>query len=322
MRTTAVCVAGFAITAAAIHTGAPAQDYPARPLRFIVPFVAGGGLDVTARLLAPGMTQSLGKPVVIDNRPGAGGMIGLELAARASADGHTFVAASASHVIQAVLGTGNFDFFRELAPVSEVIATPYVLVAYPGLPARSVKELVAYAKANPGKLNYGSSGNGTLQHLSMALFLQAMNIQALQVPYKGVGAVLPDLFAGRTHLLMSSLSSLASHVRAKTLMALAITSRERNAALPDLPTLIEAGVPGFEVTQWQGVLITAGTPAAIIARLQREIDRAVKQPEVANHFANDGSTVVAGTPAAFKAALDAERKKWGAVIQRAGIKAN
>ncbi len=299
-----------------------AQDYPARPLRFIVPFVPGGGLDITARLIAPGLAQSLGKQVVIDNRPGAGGAIGLEMAARATPDGHTFVMVSASHVIQAVLGMGNFDFFRDLAPVSEVIATPYVFVAYPNLPARSIKELVAYAKSNPGKLNYGSAGNGTLQHLSMELFLQAMNIQALQVPYKGVAAALPDLFSGRTHIMMSSLSALAPQVRAKTLMALAITTRERNPALPDLPTMIEASVPGYDVTQWQGMLITSGTPAAITARLQRDIARTVKQPEVAAHFASDGSTAVASTPAEFKIALDSERKKWGAVIKRAGIKPN
>jgi len=287
-----------------------------------VPFVPGGGLDITARLIAPGMAQSLGKQVVIDNRPGAGGAIGLEMAARATPDGHTFVMISASHVIQAVLGMGNFDFFRDLAPVSEVIATPYVFVAYPALPARSIKELVAYAKANPGKLNYGSAGNGTLQHLSMELFLQAMNIQALQVPYKGVAAALPDLFSGRTHIMMSSLSALSPQVRAKTLMALAITTRERNPALPDLPTMIESGVPGYEVTQWQGVLITAGTPAAITARLHRDIARSVKQPDVATHLANDGSTTVASTPADFKIALDVERKKWSSVINRAGIKAN
>ncbi len=302
--------------------GAHAQDFPTRPLRFIVPFVAGGGLDLTARLIAPGMAQSLGKQVVIDNRPGAGGAIGLEMAARATPDGHTFVMISASHVIQAVLGMGNFDFFRDLAPVSEVISTPYVFVSTPVMPVRSIKELVAHARANPGKLNYGSAGNGTLQHLSMELFLQAMNLQAQHVPYKGVAGALPDLFAGRTHIMQSSLSALAPHVRAKTLTALAITSRERNPALPDLPTLIEAGVPGYDVTQWQGVMITAGTPAGITARLHRDIARSAKLPDIATHFANDGSTVVASTPANYKSALDAERKKWGAVIQRANIKAN
>lgn len=303
-------------------SNAHAQDYPTRPLRFIVPFVPGGGLDVTARLIAPGLTQALVKQVVIDNRPGAGGAIALEMAARATPDGHTFVMISASHVIQAVLGMGNVDLFRDLAAVSEVISTPYVFVAYPGLPARSIKELVAYARANPGKLNYGSAGNGTLQHLSMALFLQAMNIQALQVPYKGVGAALPDLFSGRTHIMMSSLSALAPHVRAKTLMALAITSRDRNPVLPELPTLSESGVPGYEVMQWQGILITAGTPTTILTRLQRDIAQTMKLPDVARHFANDGLTVVASTPHVFKTTLDAERKKWSTVIKRAGIKPN
>ena len=301
---------------------AQAQLFPSKPVRMLVGFTAGSEVDVIGRMIAHEMTEKWGQRVVIDNRPGAGGAIGLEMAARATPDGHTFVMISASHVIQAVLGMGNFDFFRDLAPVSEVIATPYVFVAYAALPARSIKELVAYAKANPGKLNYGSAGNGTLQHLSMELFLQAMNIQALQVPYKGVAAALPDLFSGRTHIMMSSLSALSPQVRAKTLMALAITTRERNPALPDLPTMIESGVPGYEVTQWQGVLVTAGTPAAITARLQRDIARSVKQPDVATHLANDGSTTVASSPADFKIALDVERKKWSSVIKRAGIKPN
>jgi tripartite-type tricarboxylate transporter receptor subunit TctC len=308
---------------AAIVTGAAvAQDYPLRPLRFLVPFAPGGGLDITARLLSPGLSQSLGKPVVIDNRPGAGGIIALEMAARATPDGHTFIMASASHVIQAVMGMGQFDFFRDLAPVSEVIATPYVMATWPGLPVRSVKDLVAYAKANPQKLNYASTGNGTLQHLATALFLQQMNIEALHVPYKGVAAVLPDLFAGRAHILMSSLSALGSHVRAKSVNALAISTRERHPTWPELPTMIEAGVPGYEVTQWQGVLITHGTPPAIITRLHRDIAQAARLPEVAKVFAADGSTTVVSAPAVFNAALQAERKKWDVVVKRAGIKAN
>src|SRR5262245_24531585 len=174
MRARVILLAGSTLVATFAGNAALAQDYPTRPLRFIVPFAPGGGLDVTARLMAPGISQALGRPLVIDNRPGAGGAIGLEMAARATPDGHTFIMVSASHVIQAVMGIGHFDFFRDLAPVSEVIATPYVFAAHPGLPARSVKELVAFAKSNPGKLNYGSAGAGTLQHLSMELFLQAM----------------------------------------------------------------------------------------------------------------------------------------------------
>ena len=314
-----------AIFVATLTAQATAHPYPTRPLRFLVPFVPGGGLDVTARLLAPSMAQSLGKQVVIDNRPGAGGAIALEMAARATPDGHTFIMVSASHVIQAVLGlgaNGNMDFFRDLAPVTEIIATPYALVTWPGLPVRSVKELIAHAKAYPNKLSYGTSGNGTLQHLSMELFLQAMNLQAQAVPYKGVGATLPDLFAGRIQILMSSLSSLTSHIRAKSLTALAVTTRERNAALPELPTMIESGIADYDVSQWQGVLITTGTPAAIIARLQHDIANAARVPIVAAHFASDGSTTVVSTPAVFQSALQGERKKWSAVIQRAGLKNN
>jgi tripartite-type tricarboxylate transporter receptor subunit TctC len=192
-------------------------------------------------------------------------------------------------------------------------------VVWPGLPVRSVKEAIAHLKANPGKLSYGTSGNGTLQHLSMELFLQGAKLSAAAVPYKGTGAAMPDLFSGRVPLLMSSLSTLSQHIRAKSVVALAVTTRERNASLPEVPTMIESGVPDFDVTQWQGVLVTKGTPATIIARLQRDIAASARMPAVAAHFAADGSTTVASTPAVFQQALAADRKRWAVVVQRAGI---
>jgi tripartite-type tricarboxylate transporter receptor subunit TctC len=299
-----------------------AQEYPSRPLRFIVPFVPGGGLDITARAIAPKLSEGLGKSVVVDNRPGAGGSIALGIAARATPDGHVLVMASASHVVQALLRKADFDFFRDLAPVSEIVSSPYLLVANPGVPARDVKELIAYAKANPGKLNYASSGTGTLQQLSMELFKLNAGISAVEVPYKGVGPSLIDLAAGRVQIMMSSLASLAPHVRSKAIVALAVTARDRTPVFPDLPTMSEAGVPGFVVEQWQGALAPAATPRDILERLQREIAKALQRPEVHQFFANDGAATIASSPSRFKAKLEAERVLWGKVIREARIKAD
>lgn len=315
----------LAVALLAVLTGSAssfaAQNYPERPLRFIVPFAPGGGLDITARLVAPSLSESLGQPVVVDNRPGAGGAVGLAITAKAPADGHTLVMASASHVIQAVvLPKPAFDFFRDLAPVSEIISTPYLLVSYPGLPAKTVKELIAYARANPEKLVYGSAGDGTLQHLAMELFLLSTGTQALHVPYKGVGPSLPDLFAGRAHIMMSSLASLAPHVRSGAIRALAVTGSERSAVLPDLPTMAEAGVPGFVVEQWQGAMVPAGTPGAVVERLHREIVRALKRPNMLAYLEKSGATAAGSSPQAFRAKLEAERAKWAKVVSQAKLK--
>lgn len=301
---------------------AAAQSYPARPIRLIVPFAPGGGLDITARLISPKLSENLGKPVVVDNRPGAGGAIGLELAARATPDGHTMAILSASHLIQDLLGKSKIEFMRDFAPVTEVVSTPYVFAVYPGLPVATISELVAYAKSNAGKLNYASAGNGTLQQLSMELFNQGVGVKVLEIPYKGLGPAFPDIFAGRVQMLMSSLASLAPHIRAKLLRALAVTSSERTAVLPDLPTMIEAGVPGFIVTQWQGLVMPAATPAAIVEQVQRSVAKALESRDVATFLANDGTQPVGSSPQRFRSSLEAEREKWAKVIRQAGIRAD
>jgi len=299
-----------------------ADHYPSRPVRFIVPFAPGGGLDITARRVAPARADALGQPVVVDNRPGAGGTVGLGITAKSTPDGHTMVMASASHVIQAILLKPNFDFFRDLAPVTEIIASPYLLVSHPGLPAKSVRDLVAYAKKHAGKLVYASAGKGTLQHLSMELFSQSAGIDALHVPYKGMAPALTDVHAGRAHVMMSSLASLASHVRSKSVHARAITSRERSPLLPDVPTMIESGFVGFVVEQWQGVLVPAGTPEAIIARLQAAIAKGLQRTEMTAYLRTSGAKAVGSTPRQFRAKLDAERSKWAQVIRQAGLEMN
>ena len=293
----------------------------ARPLRLIVPFPPGGGLDLTARLLTPHVSETLAKPIVVDNRGGGGGLIGLDIASRATADGHVFVMCSASHVIQTLAMKTSFDLFRDFTPVSEVIASPYALVVNNNFPAKSVAELIQQAKAKPGGIIYASAGNATLQHVATEMFGQAAGFKALHVPYKGVGPVLPDLFAGRVHFFMSSLSALSPHIRSRAVTPLAVTSAERSPVFPSLPTLIEAGVPGYVVVQWQAVLAPAGTPAAPIERFQQAIAGALRQPEVARSLSADGSTIVGSTPSAFKVMLEAERAKWSHVLERAGLRA-
>jgi len=312
-------VASCALLIVAVGSVA-AQSFHQRPLRLIVPFPPGGGLDLTARLLSPHLGDALAKPIVVDNRGGAGGLIGLEIASRASADGHVFVMCSASHVIQAIAMKPAFDLFRDLVPVAEIIASPYALVVHNGFPAKSVAELIERAKAKAGAINYASAGNASLQHVATEMFAQAAGFKALHVPYKGVGPVLPDLFAGRIHFFMASLSALSPHIRARAVTALAVTSAERSAVLPHLPTLMEAGVPGYVVVQWQAVLAPAGTPAADVERFQQAVAAALRQPEVSRSITADGSTIVGSTPSVFRKALDAERIKWTRVIERAGLR--
>jgi tripartite-type tricarboxylate transporter receptor subunit TctC len=298
-----------------------AQNFPAKPIRVIVPVGAGGGLDAVARLIGAKLAERLGQPIVVDNRPGAGGAIGLDLVARATPDAYTLAVFSSSQVINAALSKTPYDLFRDFAPVSQTAAAPYVLVVHPALPAKSVSELVNYAKANSGKLNYASVGKGTLQHLATELFAVTSGIKLVHVPYKGLGAAFPDLLTNRVQMTMSSITALVPHIRSRALHPLAVTSAQRTSDLPDLPTMVEAGVAGFVVTQWHGMLAPAGTPRQLIERLQREIAIALQQPDVATRLARDSTEPIGSTPKVFAAFLKAEHDKWGRVIKQAGIRA-
>ena len=297
-----------------------AQDFPAKPIRFVVPFASGGGLDILARLFAPRLSESLGQSVVVDNRPGASGAIGLELTARARPDGYTLILMSASHVIHAIVNQTPYDLFRDFAPVTQTSASSYVLVVSPGFPVRSVAELIAHAKSHPGKLNYASSGNATLQHLATELLAGMTGINLVHVPYKGVGPMLPDLMSGRVQMAMSSATALAPPIRSKAVRPLAGTGSRREPILADVPTMGEAGVPGFVVTQWHGVLAPSGTPDEAIARLQGEMARALRHPEVAARLATDGTVIVGSSPQDFAAFLKSEREKWSKVVKQTGIR--
>jgi tripartite-type tricarboxylate transporter receptor subunit TctC len=311
-----------AILAAVLCAGvACAQSYPSRPVRFILPAGPGGGLDIVARLIAPKLGQTLGQTVVVDNRPGASGSIALEIASRASPDGHTVMVFSSSQVIYSALNRTNYELFRDFAPVTQISAAPYVLVVSPQVAATSVKEFVAYAKAHPAKLNYASAGNASLQHLATEYFATLTGLKLTHIPYKGIGTAVPDLVAGRTQLTISSATSMAPHVRGKRLRALAVTTAQRTAVLPDVVTMIEAGVPGFVVTQWIGAMVPAGTSKPIVERLYREIGQALRETDVQAALSHDGTAVVATPPAAFARFMRDERDRWLKVAQAAGIPA-
>lgn len=310
------------VTALIICTSAAAaaaQNFPTRPLRIIVPTAPGGGLDFVARLIGPTLTQGLGQTVVVDNRPGASGVIGLELTARATPDGYNLMVISATHVIYTTINKTSFNFFKDFAPISQLTAANYVLVVTPSLPPKTISELVAYGKAHPGQLNYASSGIASLQHLATEYFGAIEGVKFTHVPYKGVGSAIPDLASGRIQMTMSSITSMNPHIRAKRLRPLAVTGRERSPVLPDVPTMIQSGVKDFVVTQWIGVIAPAGTPRDRIERLYQEFAKALKQSDVATRLARDGTDAVGSSPKAFAAFMHEESAKWLKVAKAAGI---
>lgn len=296
------------------------QAYPTRPIRLIVPLAAGGGMDTIARGVALKLTESLGQTVIVDNRGGGGQSVGAELAMAAAPDGYTLIMSSATGLIRPLLYTSRFDLIRDFAPVSQVSSQPYLLVAHPSLPARSVPELIAHAKANPGKLNYASAGQGSIIHLATELLSARAGIRMVHVPYKGMGAAYPDLIAGHTQFALGSIVSAQPHVRSGRLTGIAVTSPQRAKSSPQIPTVAESGVPGYAVTNWYGVLAPAKTPRSMIERLHREIAAALHQPDLAKRFAADGAEAVGNTPKEFAAHISSENQKWARVIKDTGIK--
>jgi tripartite-type tricarboxylate transporter receptor subunit TctC len=257
--------------------------------------------------------------VVVDNRACASGSIAAELTSVAPPDGYTLVFLSASLVVYGIANKTRYDLYRDFDAVSQVAAAPYLLTVHPGLPVRSVKELVAYARANPGKLNYSSTGNASLAHLATEFFAHTTGTRLVHIPYKGVGAALTDMLTGQIQMSILSMGSVYSHVRSQKLRALAIATAARVKSAPDLPTMIESGVPGYTVTQWHGMIAPRGTPRPVIQRLHAEIVNAVKRPEVASRLALDGTEPIASTPEAFAAHLRNEREQWAKVAQVANI---
>jgi len=317
--------AGAAVVVLALLAGAPASaqpaaSYPVKPIRLIVASGAGGGLDFVARMVATPLADALGQSVVVDNRAGASGSIAAELSAVAAPDGYTLMFLSASLVVYSVVNKTRYDLQRDFVTVSQVAAAPYILTAHPGLPVKTVKELIAYAKQHPGKLNYASTGNASLAHLAGELFALAAGVQLTHIPYKGVGAGLNDMLSGQVQMSFLSMGSVFAQVRAQKLRPIAIASPTRAKMAPDVPTMIEAGVPGYVVTQWHGMLAPRATPRPIVERLQRELARAVKIPEVSARLALDGTEGIASAPEEFAAYLANEREQWARVAKRANIR--
>jgi tripartite-type tricarboxylate transporter receptor subunit TctC len=317
-------IAGVVAGTASAAQPAPAapSTYPDRPIRLIVPFAPGGGTDLTARAIALKLTEAWGKPVVVDNRAGANGTIAVDIATKSPPDGYTLTMISSSHSVNASLYKDlPYDLTRDLAPITQATSQPYALVIHPSVQAKSVKELVALTKSKPDGLTYGSSGLGGLSHLSGALFASLANIKLIHVPYKGGNPALNDVIAGQIQMLFSTLLQADTQLKAGRVRALAVTTKKRSPAAPDLPTMQEAGVAGYEVAGWYGVLAPAKTPPAIIDKLNAEIIRGLKSPDVQNKLAADGSEAVGSTPAEFGAHIKSEVAKWARITKEAGIKA-
>ena len=312
---------------AAILLAAPglvaAQAYPSKPLRIIIPFPPGGATDIGGRYIAQKLGEAFGQQAVPDNRPGANGTIGLELAAKAPPDGHTLVIGQTGNLaISPGLTKVNYDPARDFAPISLVIASPHALAVHPSLPARSLKEVISLARSRPGQLNYASTGSGSAGHLGMELLKKTTRMDIVHVPYKGAAPGLADLAAGHVVLMFTSALSTAQIQRAGRVRVLAVGSLKRSPSLPDVPTIAESGFPGFEVVSWWGVLGQAAMPKDIVARLNSEIVRALREPAMQNRFTGLGARLAGNTPEEFAAYIKSERAKWSRIVRDANIKLN
>ncbi len=310
---------------ALLLAGAPwpgaAQDYPSRPLRLIVAFPPGGSTDVLARIIGAKLTQSWGQQVVVDNRPGAGTNIGTELAAKSPPDGYTLFMCTFTCAINPNLYSRlNYDLLRDFAPVSLVASVPLIVLVHPSVPVHSIRELIAAAKAKPGGLTYASFGNGTAAHLATELFKSMAGVDMLHVPYKGAAPAMIDLLGGQVNLLFESILTGMPHVRAGKLRALAVTSAKRLPRVPEFPTVAEAGVPGYEVDPWFGLVAPTGTPRPVIDKLNREVVRILRIPDIEERVASTGAFVVGSSAAQLGAHMQTEVAKWGKVIKSIGLR--
>ena len=312
----------MAMIGAALGASAAAQGaYPERPIRWISPFAAGGGSDLTTRAVAQKLSEQLKQTVVVDNRVGASGNIGAEIATRAPADGYTLVTMTVSIVTNhAVSAKPPFDITQDLTHVTQLTAQPYILITHPSVKAASVKELIALAKAKPGSLNYGSSGVATLQHLAGAMFGATTQADVVHVPYKGGGPALADLIGGQLQFFFGVMMSSMPQMKAGKVKALAVTSAKRSPIAPDVPTMIEAGVPGYVVDNWYGVSAPPKMPKELLARLNTEIAKALSSSDIRESFLRDGSEPVGNSPAAFSMTVGNDLRTWRKVIRDAGIK--
>ena len=316
------CFIAWAILGDAIAQQTQERVYPTKPIRLVVTFPPGGSTDITARALAARMSERLEQPVLIDNRPGAGGNIGLDMVAKASPDGYTIGvgAAGALAVNISLYPKMPFDPLKDFAPVGMVAMIPFVLVAHPSLAAANLSELLAMAKTKPGSLSLGHGGNGTAMHLSAELLKQIAGIDVALVPYKGSGPATTDVMAEQIPLAISDIPASIAFIKSGRLKALGVTSTKRSAALPEVPTFAEAGVPGYESIGWFGVVAPAGTPAAVVNRLNAELQSALNDPEIRRRIVASGAEPMPGTPAEFRSMIESEILKWARVIKVSGAR--
>jgi tripartite-type tricarboxylate transporter receptor subunit TctC len=313
---TLVC-AGFPLAHAA---GVDVDKYPTKPIRFIAPFVAGGGTDITARAVAAKLTERWGQQVIVDNRSGAAGTIGVEITATAPPDGYTICLISASHSVNSATNPKlPYDLTRDLQAISQATSLFYIMYLHPSVPAKSVAELITYAKANPGKLNFGSSGTGGLQHLAGEMFNHLGGVKIVHIPYKGGAAAVADALAGNIQVGFGTFLSSRNHFQSGRLRPLAITAKQRSPTAPEIPTLAEAGLAGYEVDQWYGIITSAKVPRPLVDKLAVAIAQAVKSPETAKRLSGEGSIPVGSTPDQFSAHIQREMAKWRKLVKEAAL---
>jgi tripartite-type tricarboxylate transporter receptor subunit TctC len=311
-------IAGFAL---ALTAPAAAQDYPTKQVRIIVPFAPGGLNDLVGRMLAQHLTEKFGRQVIVENRTGAGGVVGTELVANSPKDGHTLLVVSIAHAVNPWLYKLNYDPSKSFAPVAPILSSQNALAVNLDMPVKSVKDLLTLAKQQPGKIQYASGGVGGSLHLAMELFKITAGVDLLHVPFRGAGPAVIDVVGGHTKAINATISTLSPHIRGGKLRAIGVSGKKRSAVLPDVPTIEEGGVPGYDAGNWIGIAAPAGTPAAIVNRLNKEISAMLDLPEIQKQIASDGSEIIRMSPAEFGTYMDNEMAKWGKVVKTAGITA-
>ena len=323
MKSAGARFAAVLVVGALLPSGASPQAWPSKPVRVIAASSPGSGVDIVARVVSQRLSEQLGQQVVVDNRAGAGGNLGAEIAAKAAPDGYTLFMATPAHAINTGLYRKlNYDLVRDFAPVSLITTGQYVIVIHPSLPAKSVRELIALGRQQAGQLNYASAGNGNATHLAGELFKSLARVQMVHVPYKGSGPALTDLIGGQVELMFSNLTAAIPHIKSGRLRALAVTGRERAPSIPDLPTVIEAGVSGYVVTSWFGVMAPAATPREIVVRVNAELGRAMRAPDMRDRLAAEGAEPTFSTPEALGTFIGTEIATWTKVVRDAGVRAD
>ncbi len=296
------------------------QQYPTKPVRIIAPFAPGGGTDFIARLIAQKLTERLGHQVIVENKPGAGGNLGAEFAVKSAPDGYTLLLVAGSYTVNPSLYKLSFDPVNDITPVVQLSQGPFVVAVHPSVPANNLKELIELARRQPDKLSYASAGSGSITHLASELFLDMAKIKIVHIPYKGTGPALNDTIAGSTQLIFGSVSTTLQFIKSGRLRGLAVTTPRRISALPDLPTVAEAGVPGYEVVLWHGLVAPKGVPRPIVDRLNREANEVLKAKDMGDLLATDGVAPAGGTPGQFRAVIKADIERWRGVVKQANIK--